>query len=168
MKAGVPTSCYDLDGESSNEAYNLIRNGKLWQVFYFERGQKVNTMSLTSESDACLYMLKTILSDEIVMELSCRSDILRKELQKARSALAGYVVAIWTGVEDNPKLQHLSNGEGYYIPVFANDDYFRVQTRDSAYGSHGVLLSEESVRALRLSGERVLVIPDANGLSQIS
>ena len=56
---GVPEVLYDLSGKgNSDDAYNLVKEGDVWQVYYFERGSKINVFDFTTEEEAYDYLLK--------------------------------------------------------------------------------------------------------------
>ncbi len=53
---GFPTGSFSLEGGLPNESYCLNKNGKIWEVYYSERGNKSGLKEFKDESEACLYM----------------------------------------------------------------------------------------------------------------
>lgn len=54
---------YSLDGTLPDEGYCIFENNGLWEVCYAERGKKYILKTLTTEHDACEFMLEEIISD---------------------------------------------------------------------------------------------------------
>lgn len=59
----VSVFMYSLDGKNQDEAYCIDENNGVWEVFYYERGNK-NILSVhDNEHGACLALEKEILKD---------------------------------------------------------------------------------------------------------
>lgn len=54
---GVPSMCYSLSGNNTNERVCLFENDGKWKVSFFERGQEAILGSFENESSACEFML---------------------------------------------------------------------------------------------------------------
>ena len=59
----IRADVYDLSGNPGNEVYVLRNDGSVWSVFYSERGHERGTRFVTTESEACSYLLDLLLSD---------------------------------------------------------------------------------------------------------
>ena len=57
---GVPSHDYDLEGDFTDQAMNLLKNGDKWEVFFCERGGKAVLKTFDTESEACEYMLEEL------------------------------------------------------------------------------------------------------------
>lgn len=48
------------------DRYAIVQEEGKWQVFYSERGERLELCAFTSEDDACEYLLKLLEKDETV------------------------------------------------------------------------------------------------------
>jgi hypothetical protein len=67
---GVPEFFYSIDEGGDglpSEKFCLNRFRKEWEVYYSERGDKTSHNWFKDENEACLYFLKMITSDSVVM-----------------------------------------------------------------------------------------------------
>ena len=62
-KANVSEDTYTFEGGLPYSKFCLSENYGKWYVYYSERGSKFDEKLFYSESDACEYMYKVILSD---------------------------------------------------------------------------------------------------------
>lgn len=44
---------YSINGSLKEDAYHIIQDGNIWNVFYMERGKKNEFGSFASEEEAC-------------------------------------------------------------------------------------------------------------------
>jgi hypothetical protein len=51
---------------TASEQYCISREGRFWEVYYYERGNKNNLRIFLDESDACLYLLSVLEKDKTV------------------------------------------------------------------------------------------------------
>jgi hypothetical protein len=56
----IPDYKYDLDGSFKDQAYNLLQNGDIWEVFFCERGGKAVLKQFITENEACCYLLERL------------------------------------------------------------------------------------------------------------
>lgn len=61
--AGVRPRAYSVSG-AQDLALCLGNVDGQWEVFYFERGEKTFSKRFSTESDACTYMYKELMSDK--------------------------------------------------------------------------------------------------------
>ena len=63
---GVPSSYYNLYGDPSpDDCYTINRRSdNTWEIYYSERGQKLNMRIFTEESDALEYLFECLKPDE--------------------------------------------------------------------------------------------------------
>jgi hypothetical protein len=60
-RENIPEDLYSLDGGLWEDRYCLSEIMKgLWEVYYCERGEKVNEKSFLSEEEACEYLYNWI------------------------------------------------------------------------------------------------------------
>lgn len=65
--SNVDARFFSIDGTCKDESLTLEnRSPDTWVVFYSERGLRTGEMFFGSESEACEYMLKTLLRDPTV------------------------------------------------------------------------------------------------------
>jgi hypothetical protein len=60
IKENIRTDSYCLDGGLPNESFCLNNNGKAWEVYYSERGQKTGLKTFHSEDEACNYFYNSL------------------------------------------------------------------------------------------------------------
>lgn len=64
---GILESAYSLNGGLPGDKYVLSDDGYgVWSVYYSERGERIGEKNFKSESEACTYLLKKLLSDPTV------------------------------------------------------------------------------------------------------
>jgi|LFRM01.1.fsa_nt_gb hypothetical protein len=61
LNSKIPSDSYSLVGGLPNEALCINNNGKQWEVYYSERGNKTNLKIFNSENDACEYFYNSLL-----------------------------------------------------------------------------------------------------------
>ena len=59
---GIPEDAYTLLGGIPNEKFCLENRKNIWEVYYSERGIKTDLRQFDSESDACEYLYRKLLS----------------------------------------------------------------------------------------------------------
>jgi len=60
----VRSRAHSIEGSGDDEEqYRLEKDGLLWIVYYYERGDKVGVREFFTEDEACIYFLKTLLDD---------------------------------------------------------------------------------------------------------
>lgn len=64
---GVPAIYYSIGGLDGPERYTIKHEGAIWEVYYFERGNKNVLKQFHNEHDACAYFLEFIQSDTGIM-----------------------------------------------------------------------------------------------------
>lgn len=64
----ISKSSYSLFGSSSGDKYCIESGKNGWEVYYNERGIKINTKYFEEESNACKYFLEIVLSDNSTKE----------------------------------------------------------------------------------------------------
>jgi hypothetical protein len=63
-KFGIRPDAVSINGnEATEEQYRLENKGKLWVVYYFERGNMIGLREFYSEEDACEHLLKLLEKD---------------------------------------------------------------------------------------------------------
>jgi hypothetical protein len=51
---------------TASEQYCISKEGSLWEVYYYERGNKNNLQVFPDEHNACFYLLSTLEKDRTV------------------------------------------------------------------------------------------------------
>lgn len=64
---GVPKIYYSIGGLDGPERYTIKQEDAIWEVYYFERGNKNVLRQFHNEHDACVYFLEFIQSDTGIM-----------------------------------------------------------------------------------------------------
>jgi hypothetical protein len=59
-RLNVSRDKYCVKGGFPNEAYVINFNGSIWEVYYSERGGKVNEVRFAREDEACDYLLRIL------------------------------------------------------------------------------------------------------------
>ena len=49
-----------------DEKYCIVKENKMWEVYYCERGRKISFVEFKSEEDACQYLKKLLEGDQSV------------------------------------------------------------------------------------------------------
>ena len=65
----IRKTSYNLYGPGSGDEYCIENSNKGWEVYYHERGIKIDTNYFEKESDACKYFIETILKDNTAKEI---------------------------------------------------------------------------------------------------
>ncbi len=60
---GVDRRTYNLSGALQNDSWILDGNGRVWIVFYFERGDRYEETQFGDESSALEYLVGKVLAD---------------------------------------------------------------------------------------------------------
>lgn len=59
----VDPAAYSLTGGLPNEAYCIEHQGRIWSVYYSERGRKTSEKTFETEDEACREFLERIIGD---------------------------------------------------------------------------------------------------------
>lgn len=59
---------FSPDTLTASEQYRLSDEGEVWEVYYFERGNKNNLRRFFNEDSACKYLLSILLEDKTVWQ----------------------------------------------------------------------------------------------------
>ncbi len=61
--AGIRSDSYSLEGGHPSEAYVLASEGRVWAIYYSERGQETSRREFDSEEAACNHLFTLLLND---------------------------------------------------------------------------------------------------------
>jgi hypothetical protein len=70
LKRGMRSNAVSFrDGvASAAEQYFITKEGSIWEVYYYERGNKNDLRSFVDEADACLHLLSILEKDKTVWD----------------------------------------------------------------------------------------------------